>query len=274
MILLRAIGRFFARIGRWIRDTAWVQPLLIVGGIFAIIFSIPYITKWVQSWYDSANAAESFFGEYELSLDDCEEGKSKADGLFKYLTGETDQEEGKKEYGEKFFIMLTQSDCEGCQDAYKGLKYLRDNWNKNEFSTGDTFRMYSLFVDTLDDDEEKNLFQEYFYNNYDVYFEELASSMTLAPYYANKGGSTSSYATNIDSLADPEAMSVPTLFYVDFSYNDTAAQKNDLKVTEVLFNVDAKDTQGSADLGRARTLFDCWNHAKGTIFASDYNSNN
>ena len=64
------------------------------------------------------------------------------------------------------------------------------------------------------------------------------------------------------------------MFYVDFSYNETAAQKNDLKVTEVLFTVDAKDTQGSEDLGRARTLFDCWNHAKGTIFASDYNSNN
>ena len=40
MVVLRAIGNFFARIGRWIRDTAWVQPLLIVGGIFAIIFSM------------------------------------------------------------------------------------------------------------------------------------------------------------------------------------------------------------------------------------------
>lgn len=273
MIILRAIGRFFARIGRWIRDTAWVQPLLIVGGIFAIIFSIPYITKWVQSWFDSSNAAQSFFNEYKISLDDADKGTSKADGLFKYLTGETDKEQGKKEYGEKFFIMLTKESCEGCQDVYKGLKYLRDNWNKNEFSTGDEFRMYSLFVDTTNSDD-KNMFQEYFYNSYDIYFEELASSMTLAPYYANKGGSTSSYATNIDSLGDPEAMSVPTLFYVDVAYNETAPQKNTLKITEILFTVDAKDTQGSADLGRARTLFDCWNHEKGTIFSSDYNQDN
>lgn len=276
MIVLRAIGRFFARIGRWIRDTAWVQPLLIVGGIFAIIFSIPYITKWVQSWFESGNQAESFFSEYKLSLEGCENGTSEADGLFKYMVGDesVNQEEAKAKYGDKFFIMLTKSDCEGCEDAYKGLKCLRDNWNKNEFSTGDTFRMYSLFVDTLDSDEEKNLFQEYFYNNYDVHFEELASAMTLAPYYSNKGGSTTSYATNIDSLADPESMSVPTLFYVDTAYNETASQKNRLQVTEVLFTVDAKDTQGSADFGRARTLFDCWRHEKGTIFASDYNSNN
>ena len=270
MFILRAIGRFFARIGRWIRDTAWVQPLLIVGGIFAIIFSIPYITKWVQSWFDSSNAAQSFFSEYKLTLDDSEKGESKADGLFKYMTGQTSQEEGKKVYGEKFFIMLTKESCEGCEDVYKGLKYLRDNWNKNEFTTSDDFRLYSLFVDSTNSDS-KNLFQNYFYNNYNVNFEELASTMTLAPYYTNKGGSTTSYATNIESLADPEAMSVPTLFYVDVAYNETAPQKNSLKVTEVLFTVDAKDTQGGNDLGRARTLFDCWNHAKGTIFSSDYN---
>ena len=57
MKVLRAIGRFFARIGRWIRDTAWIQPLLIVGGIFGIIFSIPYITNWVKSWFAEGNAA-------------------------------------------------------------------------------------------------------------------------------------------------------------------------------------------------------------------------
>ena len=180
-------------------------------------------------------------------------------------------EEDKKQYGEKFFIMLTKEDCEGCEDAYKGLKYLRDNWNKNEFSTNDQFRMYSLFVDTTNDDD-KNLFQEYFYNNYDVYFEELASSMTLAPYYANKGGSTSSYATNIDSLADPEAMSVPTLFYVDFTNNNELPQKNSLNVTEIIFTIEAKDTQGGNDLGRARTLFDCWNHQD--IFSKDYQKDN
>ena len=267
MIVLRAIGRFFARIGRWIRDTAWVQPLLIVGGIFAIIFSIPYITKWVQSWYDSQNATESFFKEYKLSLTDAETQESDADGLFKYLTGQTDQETGKAKYGDKFFVMLTESECEGCATAYEGLKYLRDNWNKNEFSTGDEFRLYSLFVDETNDDD-KNLFKEYFYNNYDVNFEQLASSMTLSAYYTNKGGSSSTYATNIDSLADPEAMSVPTMFYVDFSYNETAPQKNALKVTEILFSFDAKDTQGGNALGRARTLFDCWNHTD--IFSSDY----
>ena len=49
MKVLRAIGGFFAKIGRWIANTAWIQPLLIVGGIFGIIFSIPYIKQAIDN---------------------------------------------------------------------------------------------------------------------------------------------------------------------------------------------------------------------------------
>lgn len=47
---LKVIGTPFIKLWTWIKETAWVQPLLIVGIIFAIIFSIPSITSWVQSW--------------------------------------------------------------------------------------------------------------------------------------------------------------------------------------------------------------------------------
>ena len=66
MFVLRAIGRFFAKIGRWIRDTAWVQPLLIVGGIFAIIFSIPKIVEVVEKAGEESNAAQVFFENKEI----------------------------------------------------------------------------------------------------------------------------------------------------------------------------------------------------------------
>ena len=67
MVVLRAIGKFFARIGRWIKETAWVQPLLIVGGIFAIIFSIPYIVKGVSSWFDQkGTASENFYSKFQV----------------------------------------------------------------------------------------------------------------------------------------------------------------------------------------------------------------
>ena len=63
MAILKSIGAFFVKIWHWIKETAWVQPLLIVGAIFAVIFSIPYITEWVGGW--TGNGAGAF---YEASL--------------------------------------------------------------------------------------------------------------------------------------------------------------------------------------------------------------
>ena len=50
MNIMKAISATFARFWRWIRETAWVQPLLIVGSLFAVIFSIPKFTTLFQAW--------------------------------------------------------------------------------------------------------------------------------------------------------------------------------------------------------------------------------
>ena len=78
MKVLRAIGAFFARIGRWIKETAWIQPLLIVGAIFAVIFAIPHIIDGVKGWFDESDAANKYFAKYQLSLENADvipEGK-------------------------------------------------------------------------------------------------------------------------------------------------------------------------------------------------------
>ncbi len=67
MNILKAIGGFFTKLWRWIKETAWVQPLLIVGAIFAVIFSIPKITGWVESW--GLGSASRYFAEYQQSLE-------------------------------------------------------------------------------------------------------------------------------------------------------------------------------------------------------------
>ena len=68
MKILSAIGRFFARIGRWIKETAWIQPLLIVGAIFAVIFAIPHIINGVKGWFNESDSSNKFFAEYQLWL--------------------------------------------------------------------------------------------------------------------------------------------------------------------------------------------------------------
>ena len=69
MKILRAIGGFFAKIGRWIASTAWIQPLLIVGGIFGIIFSIPYIKKGIEGLQnDTTDYEYKYYSDRSLSL--------------------------------------------------------------------------------------------------------------------------------------------------------------------------------------------------------------
>ena len=140
MKVLRAIGNFFVRIGRWIRDTAWVQPLLIVGGIFAIVFSIPYITKWVQSWYVAGAEDVEYYDNFKLSLDGCDTKDSKADKLLQYLIDRNNGDATDKQiedYGDKFFISFVQEDCASCESNYYGFEYLQKNWDKNGYDIDD-----------------------------------------------------------------------------------------------------------------------------------------
>jgi hypothetical protein len=64
----KAIGRFFKRIWQWIKNTAWVQPLLIVVIIFAIIFSFssnsPLMT-WIKSLSDPDTTGE-FYDDHKV----------------------------------------------------------------------------------------------------------------------------------------------------------------------------------------------------------------
>ena len=265
MLILRAIGRFFARIGRWIKETAWVQPLLIVGGIFAIIFSIPYLTKWVKSWFNETSASEKYYSSKKVSLKNAEDHNSDVDSLFDYLVAysNSDQEavaKGEKKYGKKFFLTLVQESCSACEDRYDGFKTLESEWGKgsfNVFTNDESFRMHTIYVDSKNDDGD-NLFEDVY--DRDVVtslFEESISYMSGDyadhPYKDNDG--ESSYVSNLENLTDREQISTPTTFLIDLT--DSAPDwTSPHGVREILFNFEGTD--GSDNYAKARTLRDAW----------------
>lgn len=84
-----AIGRFFKKIWEWIKQTAWIQPLLIVAIIFGIIFSISPITEAIKEAIEADDTGE-FYEEHNVKYNvlfedlpnqgnqykkDCEKGK-------------------------------------------------------------------------------------------------------------------------------------------------------------------------------------------------------
>src|SRR5574344_2269684 len=82
MEILKKIAAPFVAIWRWIKETAWVQPLLIVGVIFAVIFSIPSITKAIQSASSGSSDGLDYYKSVQLSLDDAYKGTSEVDKFF------------------------------------------------------------------------------------------------------------------------------------------------------------------------------------------------
>ena len=280
MVVLRAIGRFFARIGRWIKETAWIQPLLIVGGIFAIIFSIPYLTKWVKSWFNEESAAEKYFSGKKLSLKNADKHTSEVDGLFDYLEsyskGEQTAEQEKK-YGKKFYLALVQEDCPSCEERYDGFKKLEKEWGSGSFSSlkdDGSFKLHTIYVDAKDDDGN-NLFEKVY--DRDVVsgiFEEaiyyMSGNAEDHPYVTNSGDS--GYVSSLENLEDKDNISTPTTFVFDLTKhdNDDITWVSPHGVREVLFNFDTTDGDGA--VGRAKTLRNAWGNVQDTknVYSPNY----
>ena len=82
MNILKKLATPFIVVGRWIKETAWVQPLLIVGVIFAIIFSIPSITSGIQGLIDSQSDDMNWYKNFQISLDGTYDKTSDANDFF------------------------------------------------------------------------------------------------------------------------------------------------------------------------------------------------
>ena len=132
MVVFRAIGAFFARIWRWIKETAWIQPLLIVGIIFGVIFSIPSIVNGITNLVEQINSSESYYHRFEKSL--VNGADSDADKLTVSVLSVMDDASKKDDvvstYGEKFFIMYVSNDCASCKEAREGFETFESDFYK------------------------------------------------------------------------------------------------------------------------------------------------
>ena len=267
MKILGAIGRFFARIGRWIKETAWIQPLLIVGAIFAIIFAIPHIIDGVKGWFDESDAAKKFFASYQLSLKNADvipEGKtvgsSKVDELFTYVEEGENLDKVKSTYGERFFIAFVKDSDNSCDDLYGGLKKFKDYFGKNaEFKDlQGSFKLHTIYMDKVSSsDSSVNLFDQVWLNHYSMFETMSAGGYLDQTFYAkNKNYTQEKYASSFTSDKLTECpMNSPMLMYFDFTVENSDWNQRIAGLSDVIFSVD-----GSSDLEKARTLQKCWSH--------------
>ena len=270
MKVLRAIGGFFAKIGRWIANTAWIQPLLIVGGIFGIIFSIPYIKKGIEGLQtDNTDYKYEYYKEHALNLK--EDGR--ADKLLHYLDEYEDNVENiRKEYGAKFFLTFVKKDCPNCKEGVAGFKNLSDNFSS--WKLDHSFKLYTILVDKTNDDGEylaKKILRK---NN--GLFEKLAADYGEAdpdyPLFRNVSSSKKKeMADKIaefpeQTLTDSNGMETPTTFLIDLDGANTNFSVNG--ITQIFFNYTDFIEGDRNARSKGAMLRDAWSY-KG-IFDPEY----
>lgn len=277
MNILKSISAAFNRLWRWITETAWVQPLLIVGGLFAIIFSISKFVTWFQVMGVGANSG--YYNSFRLSLEN--EGKdgyetdvdkiSNTINEFTFDREFASYEEARAalkeknvidDYGEKYFLVLVGNDCSPCESAKSGFEKLQANWNTESFKIDDglPFRMHTVNVDeesTNDIDFKGNTEFEKAFHRYVQKFDDLdlwaraAGTLEQAPYKLNQNIASSKYES-IEN-ADSSSWETPTVFLVDWT--EPAFRDDRFGLSEVIFGV-----TGSTTYAKATLLQQMWNH--------------
>lgn len=266
MKILRAIGHFFAKIGRWIASTAWVQPLLIVGGIFAIIFSIPYIKRGFENLFkDDTDSDYQWYKDRALALEE----NGQADRLLGYLES-YNSENAKKikdEFGSKFFLSFSKQSCTNCKDAVEGYT----NAISNGYVEG--FKFYTILVDKMDDAGKEYLAKP-IYAKHTGLFEQLVEYYgecddTDYPLYRNLiEKNKSSIVTSMKSKSSKldvastsdEGLDTPLTFLVDIDQAEGTAYHTN-GITQLFYNYidfDFSDSSNSATKGMV--VRDIWNY--------------
>jgi hypothetical protein len=256
---MKPIGAFFGRvfggIWHWIKETAWVQPLLIVGMIFSVIFSIPTISEWVQNIAESINSAESYYRRFQMRLEG--EETSDAQKLIDAMIDESDA------YGERFMLAFVQVNCQFCKDVQPAFRLLSDNTSRfygtkrqgnditpvtrDEFGT---FKFYTIFIDedyTFTADESTTPFQRFLQRN-DTFLERTAEVARNSWYFIN--GFIDEGRINTLEAGETNAIPTPTVIMYDVSDNSPEPG-----ISELMFSI-----PGSTSFDRATLLSNAWMH--------------
>ena len=290
MNILKKIGTPFVAIWRWIKETAWVQPLLIVGIIFAIIFSIPSITKGIQGLMDRKESDIVYFEDHQLSLEGSKRGEenSQANIFFdKFVEAQNLWENGDKEgaretlssysnNGNKFFLFFVQEECAGCSSLKEGCEYLEDNWSTYVTDSEEpSFYFQSIIVDQeIDDDyyedEDKHPIDDLVtYQSYLEFYRIVMGNIQNQRYYINVGirdgssGQNTIYS-NTEALINTNDLQTPTIMLLDLTDTNTTSYI----VSEVFYTSDATFSAASDVYGKASFIADAWTYDG--VFGKDY----
>ncbi|HKL73221.1 MAG TPA: hypothetical protein VJY64_03525 [Candidatus Onthovivens sp.] len=280
MKILKVIASPFIAIWRWIKETAWVQPLLIVGVIFGIIFSIPSITTGIQGLMNKTTDDIAFYKDSWLSMagSKLDDQTSQVNKFFdSYATAQEkwssknrdEARELMKEYSseDKFFLIFVQEECDACVTLKDGLEYLRDNWDlkingglEEGAAKYPEFKFQSIIADeTFENDEyyeeegKKPIDDILVSKSFNVFYEDANQVCSNNNYYFNiekeDSSKGSTIKNNTKNLLYSDKLQTPTVALIDL----TEANKTNYMISSIFYSLEGSDKYAHSDF-----LADAW----------------
>ena len=278
--VLKVIGTPFIKLWTWIKETAWVQPLLIVGIIFAVIFSIPSITSWVQSW-NFGSDTYTFLQNKKLSLEgmtDVPSGQA-ADFFSSYVSARekwsNDDKEGArndmKAYvgdSNKMILFFVAEDDTGASVNEAANYLVNECWSNlvtAEFPEAPAFQYQAIFTDQTidlgDDDDtykDKNPFAYLWQSaDYQQFVEDAYFVTTVSPYYINleEASAKTTLKNNAENIVSSSNYTSNLAYYVTIDLTDTNTTDN--IITNVFFEITGADKYEKAEF-----LSEAWTNSE------------
>lgn len=234
--IFQPIGKFFGAIWRWIKETAWVQPLLIVSIIFGLIFSIKPISEGISSLAENVSNSERLYKDNKVTLTN-----GKAYNLVEDVDGARFKDD------DKYFLVFVESSCANCKAAYKGFKELLNNKTYNHKEEG--YKLKTIYIDEdggVDKNDKNNEFTKLFFNN-DSFREAITTVAKNSSYESNVGYDENKLA----AIESGEDFYTPLILLMDKATQE--ADEASYGIKEVLVGV-----SGTTPIEKADFLEDAW----------------
>lgn len=258
--MLKKLATPFIKFWHWIKETAWIQPLLLVGLVLGGVFSISPIVQACSNMQEEADL--SFYINNRITMDKADVNDSKVDKLLDGINEAATNQDAeavtaaKNEVrsiskADKFFLLFYSESCEACKNSVGGFNYLKDNWNKSDaFKSDEDLKLVSIdtkeeSVNEKEEYDKKEAFAFVVENN--TPFFETVWTVIGDTYYAKSGKISETTLSNFGNAIDNmDSFPEPTLILIDLNSENV--------IEELMFSI-----SGDGDGAKAMQLMDCWN---------------
>lgn len=141
---MKKIGNLFSRMWQWLKDTAWIQVILIVGGLITIILCIPPVVSAISDAIENSKQT-NFYTKHRITYD-------------KYLDLQKEQAAGEDN---QYIVVFYDENCSHCNAIEKHVEAFYKTYKDETIYT----------IDVGDDDyitdDQKNILIDVYAPVYD-----------------------------------------------------------------------------------------------------------